>query len=359
LNRVTAGSLELAALAAAKWLHRIIMGALSTGGAGEVVKALSGGGVEAALERLVSSGGGGLRGLLEEAVEEATRAVREYAEAKATVGDSLTALTGSGGHGFTHEALSVLAFLERPDGFRKRVRILRAAADVMRRLLAEAPASLTHQQATSQFGGVSGVTRMTRELQLKDVLPEELATLGVGGGLAELLFALKLLQKQVMVLERAATVKPVVFLDKSGSMAEEFGGNIPKISAAAGLALALYRRYGGDIYLFDTEVERVEPRSVVETLLTIGADGGTDISKVLREIAGIGRRDRVYLVVTDAIDEVDSEAIEEVRRRGLAGNVRFILVPPAWERGWLRNFKYCYAHDIASFTDAVWRMLRN
>ena len=352
LNRVTAHSQELAALAAAKWLHSIF-------GRGRVASIAATYGVERALEALAQDQR--LAEVAREAAEEALEAVAEYRELKEAGEEAARLLAGSGGLGYTHEALSILTFLKEPDEFRKRVRLLKLTAVFMKRFLAETPTSLSHQQAVSLFGGVSGVTRMLRESQLRDILASELAILkarNIPESLAKTLFAVKLLQKQVMVLERSATVKPVIFVDKSGSMAESFDQGVPKISVAAGLALALYRKFGADVYLFDTEVEKVKPKDVVRTLLTISADGGTRIEEVLEEILRIGKKDRVYIVISDGIDEVGDNVIQRVKSAGLAGRIRFILVPPAWERGWLmKNFRYWYARDIASFTTAVKEVL--
>ena len=355
LNRVTAHSQELAALAAAKWLHNIIARD------SQVAMIATVKGVEGALEMLAQDKQKAIQ-LASEAAKTALEAVMEYREAKEDAKEAIGLIVGSGGYGYSHEALSVLTFLKKPDEFRRRVRILKLTAVFMRKFVTETPASLTHQQAVSQFGGVMGVARMLRESQLKDILPQELAILkarSMPKDLAKTVFALKLLQKQVMVLERGATVKPVVFVDKSGSMAETFGlASVPKISVATGLALALYRKFDADVYLFDTEVEKVKPRDVVRTLLTISADGGTRIAEVLEEVLRIGKRDRVYIVVSDGIDEVDDEVVREVRVAGLADRVRFILVPPAWERPWLKNFRYVYANSVAEFTTAVRKMLR-
>ena len=351
LNKVTAHSQELAALAAAKWLYNIIVGHIA------IVTLAKG--VEGALEMLAQDQQEMVQ-LPREAAREALKAVEEYKEAKEGAEEAARVIAGSGGHGYSHEALSVLTFLRDPDEFRKRVRLLKLTAVFMKKFLAETPTSLSHQQTVSQFGGVSGVTRMLRESQLKDILPNELAILkaNIPENLAKMLFALKLLQKQVMVYERSATVKPTVFIDKSGSMAETFGlASVPKISVATGLALALYRKFDADVYLFDTEVEKVKPRDVVRTLLTISADGGTRIEEVLEEILRIGKRDRVYIIISDGIDEVSSEVVQRVKGVGLADRIRFILVPPSWEHGWLKNFRYVYANSVAEFTTAVRKMM--
>jgi uncharacterized protein with von Willebrand factor type A (vWA) domain len=150
-----------------------------------------------------------------------------------------------------------------------------------------------------------------------------------------------------------ATHRVTVFVDKSGSMAEEFDRGVAKISVAAAMALAFHRVAGARVYLFDTEVEMVDPRRVVETLLRLGAAGGTDITQVLEEVARIRRRDMVYIVVTDGIDEVDERAIRCVERLGLASRIRFIIVPPGGGGGWLRRFWHRVVTDVPGFRRAV------
>lgn len=297
------------------------------------------------------------------AIAAAAQDVENYAQLSQEAQESISVIAGSGGHGFSHLGLSILTFLRNPDEYRKRVRILRMTVEMFRKFMQIMPTSLTHQQVVSQFGGISGIDRMLRESQLKDIIPQELAALAVNDPqlqkLLRLNFLLRLSQKQVMVYQRSATLIPVIFVDRSGSMAETFSdANVPKISAAAGLALAIYSKYGGEVYFFDTEVHGpIARRSVVNYLLTVRAYGGTNITEVLEKIAEIGRKDRIYIVVTDGIDEVSSDVIEKLKKLGIAKNVRFILIPPAWEREWLKNFKYVYARDIASFMDAARKML--
>ncbi|MGC9107692.1 MAG: hypothetical protein ACP5IE_05835, partial [Infirmifilum sp.] len=249
--------------------------------------------------------------VINDALNEALGAVREYSESQNEAEEAAQLLAGRGGSGFSYEALSVLTFLEKPDEFRKRVRLLSSAAKMMRQFTAVIPTSLTHQQSTSLVGGINGITRMWADRQLPDILPSELALSQLGPA-GRALLAAKLAQRQLMVWQRSATIKPVIFVDKSGSMAERFFyDDMPKISAAAGLALALHRRLDAEVYLFDTEVEAVKPSNVVHVLLTIDADGGTDISAVLEEILRIGKRDFIYIIVSDGI----TEAREDVMRR--------------------------------------------
>jgi uncharacterized protein with von Willebrand factor type A (vWA) domain len=182
------------------------------------------------------------------------------------------------------------------------------------------------------------------------------------------------------VYRHSAAVRPVIFVDKSGSMAEPLPGepgelgsgdaalrrrlgasehiSVPKISLAAGLALALYRRLGGLVYLFDTECDRVEPRDIVRVLLTISADGGTNIDPVLEEVMRLGRRDYVYIIVSDGITEASQDVLRRFEASGLAGQVRLILVPPSgdgynWVEVVRRHGRVLRAADVASFTAAA------
>jgi uncharacterized protein with von Willebrand factor type A (vWA) domain len=181
--------------------------------------------------------------------------------------------------------------------------------------------------------------------------------------IAPVLFAVKLAQKSLAVYGRAAELKYVVFLDKSGSMADSLYGaqSVPKISLAAGLALALYRKTNAEVYLFDTEVERVGAREVVSTLLRIKADGGTNIGRVMEEVLRIDRPDNRYVIISDGI----TDAPEELTSRFIAragGRTKLILIPPSWEDyQWVQALRklgnVTYAKDVAQFEEAARRIL--
>jgi len=305
---------------------------------------------------------------VEGASQKVLNSVAEFKELKDQATASATALGGAGGNWYTHEALSVIQYLKEPDQFRFRAALLSFAFQFMKKFLELVPASLTHQQVVSMVGGISGVDRMLRESQLKDILPQELAALtAVDPKLQQLLkldLLLRLSQKQVMVYQHSATVKPVVFLDKSGSMADGFkyrygSDNVPKISAAAGFALALYQKLGADIYLFDTEVEGpIDRARVVNLLLTIKATGGTKIEEVLKKILEVGKKDYVYVVVTDAIDEVDEGVVRDLTAAGLKDNVRFVIVPPGNTSWWIREFRHVSVDSVASFITESIKVIR-
>jgi uncharacterized protein with von Willebrand factor type A (vWA) domain len=269
---------------------------------------------------------------VEEAIEEAIGAVQEYQETSEQAREAAMALGGFGGSWYTKEALSVWTFLNNPDEFRKRVKILRSAKDYFSRFMTITPTSLVHQQLVSIYGGVNGVTRMLSEKQLPDILPSELATTQLGD-VGRALLAVKIAQKQLMTYQRATSVKPVIFVDKSGSMAYEFSysADVPKISVATGFALALHRKLNADVYLFDTECEPVSPAKVVETLLKIEADGGTDIDPVLQEIMRIGKEEYTYIIISDGITEASDAVLKKFEESGLAKQTKLIAVPPSLE----------------------------
>jgi len=298
------------------------------------------------------------------AMSEAIKAVNEFSKVKEEAENAVVALTGAGGAGFSKEALSVLRFLQSPDDFRKRVRLLRYAKAFFTKFLALVPTSLVHQQATSIYGGVNGVDKMFFEKQLSDILPSELVLSQLGDA-GRALLALKVAQKQLTVYRRATSVKPVLFVDKSGSMAEGFSWRReePKISVASGLALALYRKLNADVYLFDTEVTKVNPASIVDTLLRIEADGGTDIDVVLEEIMKIGKPDYCYIIISDGITEANAETWKRFKESGLIERTRVILVPPGdiSYRGWLRELEkrgyVLRATDVAQFEESIRKAL--
>jgi uncharacterized protein with von Willebrand factor type A (vWA) domain len=301
--------------------------------------------------------------------------LQNYVEAREEAEAAAAALAG--GHGYGLEGLSIWHFTQQPDEFRRRVKLLAGAALALRRFSRVLPASLSHQQAESLWGGIDGVAKMTSYSQLRDVSPSELAVANT----TRALFAVKLAQKSLMVYRKAAAVRYVVFVDKSGSMAEALTGEpgslgpgdsmlrrflgaeerlmIPKISLAAGLALALFRRFNAEVYLFDTEVDRAAPRDVVNMLLTIRADGGTNIAAVMEEVMRIDRPDNIYVIISDGI----TDASPELTRRFISrcgARTRLILIPPSGHYPWVEELKrrggVVYARDVAQFEEAARRI---
>jgi len=356
LNKLTASSADLSLVAAYQFLSNVLK-RISLPDLGKLLQqhptAVGAvGGVD-----LPSGVVEAVKGVIQETLEEARKAAEEYRELKSDAEEAADLLAGSGGSGYTKEALSVLRFFENPDEFRKRVNILRYAKIFVNRFLEIIPSSLSHQQQVSIFGGVAGAGRMFSESQIPDLLPSELA-LSTLGGVGRALLALKIIQRQATVYQRAASLKPIIFVDKSGSMAGaiEYYKDIPKISIAAGLAIALYRKFNADIYLFDTEVEKVSPVRVIDTLLRIEADGGTNVDPVIEKIAKSYKPTNLYLVVSDGITEASDENLRVLQ--GIAKNIKLILInTSAAGYNWvevLRKFNNVYdVRDVASFERAV------
>ncbi len=396
LNQITRGSMELAAAAAARTLaialnmrvqisadpsHTYdldvlnqVMKNIEQNNAPELEQEIQGaGGVQRYLrlvERWVRETGKSAAAQLPQVQAE----IQKYVEARQEAEDAAAILAG--GHGYSLNGISIWSFYEKPDEFRRRVRLLAGAALALRRFSNVLPASLSHQASESLWGGVDGVTKMSRYSQLAEVPPSELALSHV----SRALFAVKLVQMSLTVYRRAVAVKYVVFVDKSGSMAEALTGEslgpgdsklreflggteriaVPKISLAAGLALALYRRFNAEMYLFDTEVERASPKEVINTLLTIKADGGTNIGAVMEEMMKIDRPDNVYLIVSDGITEADKELTKTFIQK-CGARTRLILVPPSREDyQWVQMLKKLgnvyYARDVAQFEEAARRI---
>jgi uncharacterized protein with von Willebrand factor type A (vWA) domain len=297
-----------------------------------------------------------------QALQEALTAVKEYSDAKAEAEAAIDALVGSGGSGFNKEALSVLHFLEHPDDFRRRINILKWTRVFTTQFMTTLPTSFSHEQVASTVGGISGVGRLNGN-KVSDILPSELALMSLPGyeQIGKALFAVKYASRQLMAYQHAVAIKPVVFVDKSGSMAGSIEGDVPKISLATGVALAMYRKYNADVYLFDTEVTAVKPVDVVNTLLTISADGGTNIDSVIEEINHINKTDYIYIIISDGITEASGQHLAVLRR--FAPRVKLILVDyysePSYN--WVQLLKQfnnvALVNDVASFENAVKRAL--
>jgi uncharacterized protein with von Willebrand factor type A (vWA) domain len=374
LNKLTQGSTELAATAAALLLMRL--GAVTLGQrqytideVNQIMRQLEGGSVLSGLEAEAEAAGGPQRlyaalekdmrsfgkGVAAVDLEDVAKKVMEYLQSKQEAEAAAAALAG--GHGYSLEGLSVWSFLQNPDEFRRRVWILTSTVTAFRMFMKALPAALEREYVESPWGGVDGITKMMQYAQLKEALPSELALSHV----SRTLFAAKVAQMSITVYRHAATVKPVIFVDKSGSMAETFsGGDVAKISMAAGLALALYRRYGATVYLFDTETEKVTPREVVETLLRIKADGGTNIAAVMEEAMRIDRPDHIYIIISDGITDASPELIHQFVSR-CGARTRLILIPPSQDHYlWVQELKkrgnVVYARDVAQFEEAARRI---
>jgi len=355
VNAFTRGSAELSILAAYRFLKRVFDRIWSRQKE-ELQEKMAKGQITEERRRELEEE---IREEVEAAVKEVKEAVEEYVKGKEEVEIALASLGGAGGFGYALDAVSVLRFLQKPDDFRKRVRLLKYARVYASRFAATLPASFSHEQVASLAGGVWGVGRMDAASRLSDILPSELALLSSPHPAVRAYFAAKLASRQLAAYTRATALRPVLFIDKSGSMAEGYrGAEVPKISVAAGLALAMHRKFGAAVYLFDTELTPVKPRDIVNVLLTIEADGGTNVDPVLEEIARLGKGDFVYIIISDGITVASRAALEAFARSGLAKRTKLILIPPSWEDyNWVRLLKQhnnaYYAHDVAAFEKAV------
>ena len=143
-------------------------------------------------------------------LELVTKELRVYLDAFREAEAAAAALVGAGGHGYSLEGLSVWRFLDDPDEFRRRVKLLSTAALALRLFSRALPTSLSHEMGEALWGGVDGVTKMQSYMQLRDLLPSELGLAEV----SDVLFAAKLAQMSLNVFRRATAIKPVVFVDK-------------------------------------------------------------------------------------------------------------------------------------------------
>ncbi len=365
LNQLTKGSVELSVAAAVRMFMRLGYTRRKIDELDEVMRQLEEGKVPQGMEADAASVGGPkkLLAALEkqaasygksaaEELDKIAEELKQYIEARGEAEMAVAALCG--GRGYTLEGLSVWRFLEDPDDFRRRVRLIKDAAKMFRRFMSvfSEPA----EQTPNFWGGVSGVTLMTRYEQIIDATPYELA---IADESPEL-FATKVATKQLVVREKGTKPKLVIYVDKSGSMAGAMPGGVPKISAAAGLALALHRRFNAEVYLFDTEVDQVKPRDVAETLLKIKADGGTNISRVMEE-ALRKPNTSLHLIISDGITDAPMELTNKFISK-CGKRTKLILIPPAGEKyRWVQELKRLnnvfYAKDVAQFEEAAVRAL--
>ncbi len=361
LNQLTKGSVELSVAAAVRMFMKLGYMRRKIDELNEAMRQLMEGRVPQGMEAAAASAGGpqrlltalereaaGCGAALAKKLDEIAEELKLYIKAKGEAEAAVAVL--SGGRSYSLEGLSIWQFLENPDDFRRRVELLKDAAKMFHRFMSifSEPA----EQVPDIWGGVSGVTLMTRYEQVIDAAPHELALADE----APELFAAKVATKQLIVRERSTKLKLTLYVDKSGSMAGAMQDGVPKISAAAGLALALHRRFNAEVCLFDTEVDRVAPRDVVETLLRIRADGGTNISRVMEDAL---RRpgNNLYIIISDGITDASRELVDKFIAK-CGRRTRLILIPPAGERyRWVQELKkfnnVFYVKDVAQLEKAA------
>jgi len=162
-----------------------------------------------------------------------------------------------------------------------------------------------------------GVKSLSSFSELPDVLPQELL-------LDNDFLAYKIVSRTVHVRQRYSSMnKYLVYLDKSGSMggSVKFGAEyVPKIAVASASIMGLaksVKTLGGSVTLklFDTEVQEAitDMWDLLKTLSKISADGGTQITGVLQDIAVHGN-DYKSVIVSDGIDSIKEDAAKAVSR---------------------------------------------
>ncbi|MCW4047127.1 MAG: hypothetical protein NWE99_06155 [Candidatus Bathyarchaeota archaeon] len=234
---------------------------------------------------------------------------------------------------FSHLGVPVAQMLEKPDEFREKARnrIIIYLVKFLQKLRREAPNLKQTKYPTLIGGRPLGVKKLQRWSELSSVLPFEY--------LDDDLLSYKIASRSVRVSERYGSISNyVVYLDKSGSMAGDIKyyvsptqiEHVPKISFAAASALALaykLKQVGArmTLKLFDVEVH--DPitnfAQLIDVLLRIRADSGTNISNVLEDAIKHHRNDRI-IVVTDGIDEVSEEVVKKAKSANL--DITFVFI---------------------------------
>jgi uncharacterized protein with von Willebrand factor type A (vWA) domain len=284
--------------------------------------------------------------------------IQEYKEGREEM-QQLMMMLGNGGNGFSNDALSLLKYLQSPDDLRQRIKILKDTFTWLRKFNTELPASFKKSQLASDQGEINRIEKLMKETQITHMISGEYSYLALArnNNLAKLLFAMRYVNKELLVYRGSASPKAYLYIDKSGSMSEHLEG-VPKISLAAGLGLAMLRKFSDTrVFAFDTEVTEVDKNKIVQMLLTISADGGTNIAEVLQRIKEIDDGKTIHIVITDGVDEVSDDVINsipaELRRR-----IVFILIE-ANAPHWMENFRHHPVKSIAEFQQAVSNSLKS
>jgi uncharacterized protein with von Willebrand factor type A (vWA) domain len=287
--------------------------------------------------------------------------VQEYKEGREEMQQLMTMLGGSGGNAFSNDALSLLKYLQRPDELRNRIKVLKDTFTWLRNFSTELPASFKKSQLSSDQGEINRIEKLMKETQITHMISSEYSYLALAlaknNNLAKLLFSMRYVNKELLVYRGSASPKAYLYIDKSGSMSENME-DVAKISLATGLGLAMLRKFDDTrIFMFDTEVTEVDKNKIVQTLLTISADGGTNIAEVLKQIKEIDDRRTIHIIISDGIDEVSEDMINslpaELRRR-----IVFILIEANVPQ-WLESFRYYPVKSIAEFQQAVANSLKS
>ena len=252
---------------------------------------------------------------------------------------------------FSHLGVPVAELLEKPDEFREKARnrIIIHLVKFLQKLRREAP-NLKQTKAPTLIGGRPlGIKKIQRWSELSNVLPVEY--------LDDDLLTYKIASRTVRVSERYGNIQNyVVYLDKSGSMGDDIKYHVspiqteyvPKISFAAASALALayqLKKVGAKmtLKLFDVEVHDpiVDFAQLIDVLVKIRADSGTNITNVLED-ATKNHRDEKVIIVTDGIDEVSEDAVKAAKSANLDITCIFIKTDNVLLR---KNFRCIYVNE--------------
>jgi len=263
------------------------------------------------------------RKVVNELINEAAKISEDVSALKALTTISVSMAPGVGG-GFSHEGIPFLDFLENPNELRKRLHN-RFVISLVRAFKAFTSHAVGKPITPAISGGVPvGVKTMQRSEEVTRAIPVEMAD--------DDIFAYKFASRTLRVRETRSSARNVtVYIDKSGSMDDSMPfrdgkkvERIPKISVATAMALAAavqLRKQGAKLTLkfFDTEVGEAKKSfaAIVEDLLRIRASGGTNITRVLEDVRGLEREEKV-IVITDGIDSVSEEACKAVKGRDIS-----------------------------------------
>lgn len=234
--------------------------------------------------------------------------------------------------GFSHFGVPVAELMKDIDKFREAMsnRIVVSLLFVLRKMRREAQ-QLRHAKIVTPIGGRPlGVKTLQRWNELSYILPFE--------HLDDDLLTYRIASRTVKVYERKGGVPDyVVYIDKSGSMAGGIGYrtspthvvDVPKISFAAATALALaqqLRRHGARLTLKTFDVEVHDPitnfRQLIDVLLRIRADSGTNISNVLYD--ALNHKNEKIIVITDGIDDVSEDAVRATKAANI--DLTFVFI---------------------------------
>jgi len=287
--------------------------------------------------------------------------IQEYKEGREEMQQLMMMLSGSGGNSFSNDALSLLKYMQSPDDLRMRIKILKDTFTWLRTFNTELPASFKKTQLSSDQGEINRIEKLMKETQIPRMISSEYSYLALAlarnDNLAKLLFSLRYVNKELLVYRGSASPKAYLYIDKSGSMSENMEG-VPKISLAAGLGLAMLRKFDdAKIFMFDTEIAEVDKNKIVQMLLTISADGGTNITEVLQRIKEIDDRKTIHIVISDGIDEVSEDVINSIPAE-LRKRIIFILIE-ANAPQWMESFRHHPVKSIAEFRQAVSNSLKS